>query len=346
MKVGLVGFSGSGKSTVFRWLTGVTPDPARIQQGQMGTADVFDERLALMSAKFNPKKTKYAHIDFLDTPGLLMDEREDNPRRLGILREANGMIVVLDGFNATNYVDQLKRFQSELIFADLEIVSNRVSKLNTAIKKPRPAKEREIELAELALLQRVVAVLEEEKPVLTLGLKPDEEKLIRSFQLLTLKPEMVLVNRGDNEPNSPLPADLLAVASNAVHAPVKLELELAELDEESKTAFMADLGITAMKRNEVIHAMFDSMGMQVFFTVGEDECRSWPIEKGMDAVTSAGEIHTDLSRRFVRSEVVGYDDFRACGYSEKEAKAKGVYRLEGKTYIVKDGDIMHILASS
>jgi ribosome-binding ATPase YchF (GTP1/OBG family) len=342
MKVGLVGYAGVGKSTVFHWLTGVTPDPARIQQGQTGMAKLPDERLDYFSNYFKPKKTTYAEIAFTDTPGLSPDDRKDNPRRLGILREGNGLVVVLDGYSRTDLAKQLVDFREELLFADLEIVSNRVDRLENNLKKPRSGKERELELAEHALLKRVTAALEAGQPAATLGLKEDEEKLIRSFQLLTLKPEMVLVNRGDVGINDALPADLLALSPSALHAPCKLEMELQELPPDDRAAFAADLGLTGSKRNETLRAIFYGMGRIVFFTVGEDECRAWPLDRGADAVQGAGAIHTDLAKRFVRAEVVSHDDFVATG-SMKEAKAKGVYRLEGKTYVVQDGDIMHIL---
>jgi ribosome-binding ATPase len=343
MKIGLVGFSGSGKSTAFRWLTGVTPDPAKIQQGQTGMAKVPDPRLDRMSALFKPKKTTYAEIAFLDTPGLDVSERRDNPRRLGILREANGLLIVLEGFSGGNLTDQLRRFREELMFADLEIVTNRLSKIDANLKKPKPAKEREADLVEQSILQRIVGALEANQSPQSLGLKPDEEKLIRSFQLLTIKPELVLVNQGDAA--QPLPADLLALAPGAIAAPVKLELELEELGPEDRAAFMADLGLTGSQREDVLRKIFTAMGQIVFLTVGEDECRTWPLRQGADAVEGAAAIHTDLAKRFVRAEVVSYDDFVRAG-SMKEAKAQGTYRLEGKTYVVQDGDIMHILASS
>src|SRR5579864_8237750 len=143
MKVGIAGFAGSGKSTVFQWLTGVKPDPAASQRGQVGMAKVPDERLTWLSSQFHPKKTTPASIDFLDTPGLLATERRDNPRRLAILREANGLVVVLNGFSETDPAGQLRRFREELMFADLEIVTNRIDKLRDQLKKPRPAKEKE-----------------------------------------------------------------------------------------------------------------------------------------------------------------------------------------------------------
>jgi ribosome-binding ATPase YchF (GTP1/OBG family) len=345
MKVGIVGFSGSGKSSVFQWLTGVRPDPSKSQTGQTGIARIPDPRLDWLSAKFQPKKTTPTTIEFLDTPGLLATERRDNPRRLGILRESGGLLVVLNGFNEPDLAGQLRRFREELMFADLEIVGNRISKLRDQLRKPRPAKQKEIDEQELALLERIAAAFEANQSPATLGLKPEEEKAIRSFQLLTLKPEQVFVNLGDDRINQPLPAELLALEPNSLTAPAKLELELHDLPEEDRQMFMTDLGLTGFVRDEILRKVFAAMGQIVFFTVGEDECRAWSMPAGADAVVGASQIHTDLARGFVRAEVVGYEDFQRVG-SMKEAKTHGVYRLEGKTYIVKDGDIMHILAST
>jgi len=344
MKVGLVGYSGTGKSTVFQWLTGEAPDPAKVQQGQMAMADLPDERLDKMSAHFKPKKgTKHAAIAFLDTPGLTADERKDNPRRLGILREANGLLVVLDGFSGADLADQLTRVRDELLFADLDIVSNRADQLTAQLKRNKPAKEREADQAEFEIVKKVQAALDAGQSPRTMTLRPEEEKLIRSFQLLTLKPEMVFVNRGDAAGS--LPADLLKLAPNAIGAPVQLERELAELDEESRAAFAADLGISGSSRGQTIKDIFYGMGRIVFFTVDDDECRAWPIDRGIPAVEAAGAIHTDLSKGFVRANVMSYADFLAAGYEEKVCKANGTLRQEAKEYIVQDGDIMHILAN-
>src|SRR5438270_7442771 len=143
MKVGIAGFAGSGKSTVFHWLTGVKPDPAASQRGQIGMARIPDERLDWLSDQFRPKKTTAATIEFLDTPGLLPTERRDNPRRLAILREAGGLLVVLNGFGEGDLAGQLGRFRQELTFADLEIVTNRIARIEDQLKKPRPAKQKE-----------------------------------------------------------------------------------------------------------------------------------------------------------------------------------------------------------
>jgi ribosome-binding ATPase YchF (GTP1/OBG family) len=343
MKVGIVGYSGSGKTTVFQWLTGVKPDHAKAQMGQTGIARIPDPRLDWLSDKFNPRKTTHATLDFLDTPGLLAGERRDNPRRLAILREAAGLVIVLNGYSEQDLAGQLNRFREELVFADLEIVTGRIGRLEDQLKKPRPAKEKEVQQAELELLRRINTAFEQEKTPASLGLKEDEEKLIRAFQLLTLKNELVLVNC-DEGARDPLPADLLRLAPTAIKAAPKLELELLELPAEEQREFMQEMGLASFQRDEILRTIFHAMDQIVFFTVGEDECRAWPMPKGADAVVGAGQIHTDLARGFVRAEVVAYDDFVRTG-GMKEAKQHGVYRLEGKTYVVKDGDIMHILAS-
>lgn len=344
MKVGLVGYAGSGKSTVFQWLTGVTPDAGKAQLGQTGVAKIPDPRLDWLSNKFNPKKTTAATLDFLDTPGLMPTERRDNPRRLGILRESGGLVVVLNGYSEGDLVGQLKRFREELFFADMEIVTNRIGRLEDQLKKPRPAKEKETQQIEITLLRRINQAFEQEQTPATLGLKDDEEKVIRAFQLLTLKPELVLVNCGDELLKQELPAELMQLAPGAIKAAPKLELELRELPEDEQQVFMQEMGLPGFAQEDVLRSIFYAMGQIVFFTIGEDECRSWPMPKGGDAVVGAAQIHTDLAKTFVRAEVVSYPDFERTG-SMKDAKQQGVYRLEGKTYGVQDGDIMHILAS-
>ncbi len=161
MKVGIVGFAGSGKTTVFQWLTAVKPDPSKGQTGQTGIAKMPDPRLDWLSAKFQPRKTTPTTIEFLDTPGLLATERRDNPRRLGILRESGGLLVLLNGFNEPDLAHQVRQFREELMFADLEIVSNRISKLRDQLRKPRPAKQREADEQELSLLERIAAAFEQ-----------------------------------------------------------------------------------------------------------------------------------------------------------------------------------------
>jgi hypothetical protein len=349
MKVGLVGFAGSGKSTVFQWLSGEKPDPAKVQQGQTAMVDVPDERLRAITAKYRPKKPEpvFAKMALLDTPGLLTDERKDNPRRLAIIREAGAMVVVLDGFSRRDWDEQWQRFREECLLADLEIVSNRISRLELQLKKrARPAKEIEADELELSLLRRITHALEQGQPASVLGLSAEEEKTVRSFQLLTLKPEIIFINRGE----SPVPdaelAKLRQLSPTVLQAPAQLELELQALSVEDRAVFMHELGLNQSLREEVIRGIFYGAGRQVFFTVGEDECRSWALPVGATVLEAAACIHTDLAEKFVRAHVISYADFLACGYSEKEAKNRGLMRTEGKTYVVQDGDIIHILAST
>ncbi|MCS7021282.1 MAG: DUF933 domain-containing protein [Gemmataceae bacterium] len=349
MKAGLVGFAGSGKSTVFEWLSGEKPDPAKVQQGQTAMIDVPDDRLRAITAHYKPKKPEpvFAKLALLDTPGLLTDERKDNPRRLAILREAGALVVVLDGFSRDDLAEQLRRFREECQLADLEIVLNRISRVETQLKKrARPAKEIEADEAELALLRRLEQALEQGQPASVVGLNPEEEKTIRSFQLLTLKPEIVLINRGEHNLGEAVPTELCSLSRIVLQAPVKLELELRTLPPDEREVFMQELGLQVLQREAVLRGIFYGAGRQVFFTVGEDECRSWAIPVGATVVEAAACIHTDLAEKFVRANVISYADFLACNFSEKEAKTRGLMRTEGKTYIVQDGDIVHILASS
>jgi ribosome-binding ATPase YchF (GTP1/OBG family) len=341
MKVGLVGYSGSGKSTVFTWLTGVAPDPAAAQRGQTGVARIPDSRLAWLSDHFKPKKTTYATLEVVDTPGLLVGDTKDNPRRLGILREADGLLVVLNGFSA-DPAKELENFRTDCILADLEIVTNRIPKVEAQLKKNKTNKEKEVDQLELDTLRQVAERLEGGSSAATLKLRDQEEKIIRAFQLLTLKPELVLVNQGDA--GQSIPGKVLQLSPNALAAPVKLEMELTDLSDADRASFMTDLGLKELSRERILRGIFYGMGRIVFLTVGEDECRSWPITSGTPAQLAAGAIHTDLSAGFVRAEVIGFDEYQKVG-SFKEAKTKGVLRLEGKTYTVNDGDIMNILAN-
>jgi ribosome-binding ATPase YchF (GTP1/OBG family) len=357
MNIGIAGFSGCGKSTVFHWLTGKKPDPAAVQRGgHIGEVDIPDDRLDWLAAHFHPRSLKHARMALLDLPGLDPSERRDNPRRLGLLRDAGGLLVILDGFSGGDLADQLRRFREELLFADLEVVSNRVSRLEELLKKPRPARQKEADQAELDLLRRILEAFEKGQQAATLKFSDDEEKAIRSLALLTLKPEVVLINLGDKQLGQSPPPDLLALAPltlpsppggegrvrGPLQAPARLELELSELSEEDRQEFMEDLGLTGLTAGSVLRDIYYGMGQIVFFTVGEDECRAWNLLRGASALEGAAQVHKDLAKNFVRAEVVSFEDFRRVG-SMKEAKHHGVYRLEGKTYVVQDGDIMHIL---
>ena len=335
MRVGLVGFAGSGKSTLFELLTGTASDPGKVHSGQVGVAVLADPRLDFLASLHAPKKVTPATVEFLDTPGLIPGTHGDNPQRLAVIREGDALLIVLNGFTGGDPAAELASFREEMLFADFGEVTNRVERLEAGVKKRRP--DWEMQEKELAILKRVQATLEDGKFVATLGLSADEKKPLRSFGLLTDKPQVVVLNAAQGEE---VPAPLRTLAADALTIDARLELDLAQLDLEERAAFMTDLGVTDLGRDRIIRAAYDAVGIITFFTAGEPEVRGWNLERNATAVEAAGKIHTDLAKGFIRAEVTAYDDLHAAG-TLKEAKAKHLQRLEGKEYLVKDGDIIY-----
>src|SRR5215204_3164336 len=192
MRVGLVGFSGSGKSTLFQLLTGATPDPGKVHAGQVGVATLADPRLDFLAALHKPKKVTPATVEFLDTPGLMPGTHGDNPQRLALIREGDALLIVLGAYAGGDPAADLAAFREEMLFADLGVVTNRAERLEASVKKPRP--DREAQLKELDVVRRVLAALESGEPIASLGLTEEDKKPMRSFGLLTDKPQVVLVN--------------------------------------------------------------------------------------------------------------------------------------------------------
>jgi GTP-binding protein YchF len=339
MRAGLVGFAGSGKSTTFQLLTGVKPDPSKVHSGQVGIAVLSDPRLEFLASLHHPKKVTPATLEILDTPGLIPGTHGDNPQRLATIREGDALLVVLGQFTGGDPLDELTRFREELLFADLGVVTNRVERLEASIKKPRP--DREALQNELEICLRVRETLEAGNVVASLGLTEEEKKPLRSFGLLTDKPQVVIVNLVQGE--SPPPA-LLAAEPRLLAIDAKLELELQEMSQSDRAAFMADLGIEKLARDRIIRAAYDAVGMITFFTAGEPEVRGWNLERGATAVEAAGKIHTDLARGFIRAEVTPYEELARVG-SLRDAKAQNLQRLEGKDYVVQDGDVVYFRSS-
>src|SRR5262245_29265369 len=282
-----------------------------------------------------PRKVTPATVELLDTPGLIPGTHGDNPQRLALIREGDALLIVLGAYAGGDPVADLAAFREEILFADLGVVTNRAERLEASVKKPRP--DREAQLKELELVKRVQATLEAGVPIASLGLTDEEKKPMRSFGLLTDKPQVVLVNATQGEP---IPASLLAIAPDALSIDAKLELELSQLEPEERAAFMADMGLTEFGRDRIIRKAYDAVGIITFFTAGEPEVRGWNLERGGTAVEAAGKIHTDLAKGFIRAEVTAYDDLARLG-TMREVKAKNLQRLEGKDYIVKDGDIVY-----
>ncbi len=339
MRAGLVGFSGGGKSTLFQLLTGATPDPGKVHSGQVGIATLADPRLEFLSGLHKPKKITPATVEILDTPGLMPGSHGDNPQRLALIREGDALIIVLSGFSGGDPAADLSAFREELLFADLGVVTNRVERLEASVKKPRP--DRDAQMKELDVVKRVRDALESGQPIAGLDLTDEEKKPMRSFGLLTDKPQVVILNIAQGEP---IPDALKALSPDALAIDAKLELELSQLDAEERRGFMEEMGIADLGRDRIIREAYNAVGIITFFTAGEPEVRGWNVEKGGTAVDAAGKIHTDLARGFIRAEVTAFDDLKAAG-TVKEAKARNLQRLEGKDYVVKDGDVMFFRSS-
>ena len=339
MRAGLVGFSGSGKSTLFQLLTGATPDPGKVHSGQVGVAVLNDPRLDFLASLHKPKKITTATVEILDTPGLMPGSHGDNPQRLALIREGDALIIVLNGFSGGNPAADLAAFRDELFYADLGVVTNRADRLEANVKKPRP--DREILTKELDIVNRVKNALESGETIASLGLTEEDKKPMRSFGILTDKPQVVILNQPQGEP---VPDSLKAIAPDALAIDAKLELELTQLAADERAVFMEEMGIAELGRARIIREAYHAVGIITFFTAGEPEVRGWNVERGGTAVDAAGKIHTDLARGFIRAEVTAYDDLFAAG-SVREAKAKNLQRLEGKEYIVKDGDVMYFRSS-
>lgn len=342
MKIGIVGYQGAGKSSLFQWLTGVEPDPSLTHSTQMAAATVPDNRVSPLCDIYQPKKITEAKINLIDTPGLSRDH-EGSAGKLALIREAGCMIVVVSAFSGAKASDDLVSFEDDLLIADLDIVTGRVEKLRESVKKPRPNRDKEI--AELEALEPVLAQLEDGKSVRDLELNETQAQAIKSFQLLTDKPRFVVVNVSDDETDTARHLEGLADDVNAVAFSISLQLDLQQMDEAESSEFCQEMGVQPFDRNELLQQIMDASGQMLFFTAGEKEVRTWLIPKGATAQDAAGGIHTDLARGFVRAETMTCDDLLRLG-SEREVKAQNLMRKEHKDYVVQDGDILHILSSS
>jgi GTP-binding protein YchF len=342
MKIGLVGYQGSGKSTLFEWLTGVAADPALAHLSQLAMATVPDARVEPLCKVYNPKKVTLAALELVDTAGLSRTH-EGNAARLAQIREAGCLVLVVKAYESGgNPLADVEAFAEDFLLADMEIVAGRVERLRESVKKPRP--ERDKELAELAALEPLLAALESGTPLSEAGMNDEQLKATRSFRLLTQKPKFVVFNVADDESNprrllEPLAARTPPVPAVAVAA--RLERELAQMEASEREAFCQEMGIAAADRDALVRALLDTSGQMLYFTAGEKEVRTWMLRQGGTALEAAANIHTDLARGFIRAEVMKAEDLIRLG-SEREIKAAGLVRQEPKDYVVKDGDILLI----
>lgn len=366
MQIAIVGLAGSGKTTVFNTLT-----RGHAQTGgyggmelHVGTVKVPDGRLDTLAEIFKPKKIVHADVTYFDLPAPPASTEgrigtEELPAdQLARLREADALLHVVRAFedpavpHADGSVDawrDLERLDLEFILADLSVMEKRIERLKAAGHHGTPA-ERESNDRELELLERLHGPLAEGKPLRGESLTSDEEKSIRGFRFLTQKPVLVLLNVGESDVRRE--AEIVAgIAERYRHErtlidalSAKIEMELGELEPDEAAVFMEELGLSESSLDRVIRLSYRLLGLISFLTAGPDEVRAWPIPDGSSSVDAAGAIHTDLARGFIRAEVVPYHDLVELK-SMAEARKHGKLRSEGKTYAVKDGDVIEILFS-
>jgi GTP-binding protein YchF len=366
MQIAIVGLAGSGKTTVFNTLT-----RGHAQTGgyggtelHVGTVKVPDERLDVLAEIFMPKKIVHADVTYFDLPAPPTSSEgrvgtEELPAdQLARLREADALLHVVRAFedpavpHAEGSVDawrDLERLDLEFTLADLSVMEKRIERLKASGRHGTPA-ERESNERELELLQRLHGPLVDGRPLRGESLAHEEEKSIRGFRFLTQKPVLVLLNIG--EADLPRATEIVAGIAGRYQHPrtlvdalsAKIEMELGELEPEEAAAFMDEMGLAESSLDRVIRLSYRLLGLISFLTAGPDEVRAWPIPDGSSAVDAAAAIHTDLAHGFIRAEVVPYADLVALK-SIAEARKHGKLRSEGKTYTVKDGDVIEILFS-
>ncbi|MBI4526000.1 MAG: redox-regulated ATPase YchF [Deltaproteobacteria bacterium] len=341
MKVGLIGRRGAGKTTIFNMLTGLSAGVGEAAGGgrgeiHLGVIKVPDRRIDELARIFKPKKTTYAEIRFTDFPP---SDEEDRLKAasalLAQMREVDAIALVLRDFGPEAApLKELDNLLAEMILADLAVVENRLARLKKEKGKPQ----------EQPVLERCQGALENEQSLRSLSFTPDEENLLSGFGFLSRKPVLALFNTGDENVGNPLPqaydAELERRGIPGLALAGKVEMEIAQLEEADRAPFMKEIGIQEPARDRFIHASYRLLDLISFFTVGEDEVRAWTIKRGTAARKAAGKVHSDMERGFIRGEVVSYEDFIILG-SEAKCREAGKLRVEGKDYLVQDGDIIH-----
>jgi GTP-binding protein YchF len=338
-------------STVFAAVAqagGSHVDLTRADQPHLAVVKVPDDRVLWLAELYKPKKVTFAELEFLDLPGFdLRDEagRQRAKTHWAAMRQSDMLVLVLRNFQSDAVVayrdridpqGDLDELLAEMLFADLDQVTARIAKLQAAIKKPTA--QRDEYVREMELMKRLLDALEHNKPISEAIHSDAEAKLVRSFAFLTQKPALVVLNVSEDQAGQSGPTVLGSLP--CIQLSARIEQEISQLPPEQRQDFLSDLGIAASARDRLIRACYERLNLVSFLTAGEDECRAWTIRAGTDAVTAAEEIHSDIARGFIRAETVSFNDLKSDG-DLKAAKAAGHMRLEGKTYVVRDGDIIN-----
>ncbi len=356
MQIGLVGLQHSGKTTLFNTLSKNSSNPTAVkEEAAVEVVKVPDERLNHLTQIFNPLKQVNATIEIFDLPGLKMSD--DNKVKitnifLNGVKNNDALFYIIRGFKddtimhpmeSINPLRDIEFLETEFLLSDMAFLESRLEKLKKEVLKSKDEKIKK----EIPVIEKCLFHCEKELPLRTIHLDENELKLLSGYQLLTIKQLGIAINY-DEDSISTVDGDIAQFKSkleksNATIIPffAKIELELCRMSEEDQSVFMKDYGINESALSKILKTSYQILGLHSFFTVGEDECRAWTIKKNYTAQQAAGVIHTDFFNKFIRAEAVHYDDFVKHG-SFNKCKEAGAWRLEGKEYIVKDGDILNI----
>ncbi len=344
MKVGLVGFAGSGKTTVFNALTGLKANTGlgAKEHANLGMIKVPDPRIEFLAEVYKPKKKTLAEIAFVDVvgPEAKKSEKGLDSKLIADMRVVDALVHVVRVFDnptltqAPDAKRDLEAFEAEMVFSDLIMVEAKLDRLRKEGKKT----------PERTLFEALVTQLEAGKPLRLLDFSEADRAMMTSFAFVSAKPCMVLVNVPDDQASKPLPEGLETMARergvSVMMMAGRAEAEISELPPAEQLAFLSDLGVTASARDRFVNAVYAQLDLISFLTAGDDECRAWTLTRGTNARRAAGKIHSDIERGFIRAEVIAFNDFKTCG-TEAKCREAGKLRLEGKDYIVQDGDITH-----
>ena len=356
MQLGIIGLPQSGKTTIFNTLThGDQPIGAAVGRMEVHTAviDVPDERVDRLSEMFNPKKTVYAKVTYADIAGLgsAADKGEISGQLLNQLTQMDGFIEVVHCFESPlvphvhGSVDPARDIQlmdEELLLNDQIMVERKLERLAEEHKKGG-GREKGVIDREITLFEKLQDALSSAIPLRDIQLTVEEEKVLSGFGFLSRKPLLILLNLGEGQSQPEIQYD--HQRSQIVSLQGKLEMDLGQLSDEDAALFMDEYGIEDLGLSRMIRSSYELLGLLSFFTVGEDEVRAWTVRRGALAPEAAGEVHTDMQKGFIRAEVISYDELMEAG-SMAEGRSKGKLRLEGKQYLVQDGDIISIRFSA
>jgi ribosome-binding ATPase len=349
MKAGIVGFPKVGKTTLFNILTRGHAETSRFSQGKkainVGVSEVPDARLEKLHDMIQPKKKTLATTEFVDLVGVNRGEIK-NTEYLANLRTVDCLIHVVRAFEDEEMGisaadihphDDIQEFNLELILADMDVIQNRLEKLRQLVKKVKNKENEE----ELVILERCIKQLENEKPIRELDFEPQEKRRLRSFAFLSEKPLLHIINLSEDRlsEREKFLSESLNKNQEITYVCGTLEQQIGELSPDERQEFLDQYHFEESGRDRVIRTTFKLLDLILFFTAGPEEVRSWSLARGTPAQKGAGTVHSDMERGFIRAEVVSYEDFLKTG-SFAEAKKHGVFRLEGKEYIVQDGDII------